>query len=375
MLKRILAAVLAVCLVLLSFGCGKKADGDSGQPSRLSATRDGSRLAVVIGGEEQDPETYAAATELAQTFDETLMIVKYADDFYADYTAVQNIAETVAGDDNVSAIIFANGVKGTGKAVQAVREKRSDLCIVVCNPHEGSVEMKGADLVLSVDFAALGRQMVEKAKEMGAENFVFYTTNRHLKYSSVVAMRSAAEDACKAQKMTFKAASCVDIFDDGRDPETAKRYIAEDAARQKNKLGQKTALFCTVPQVQGAVAAEAVRNGMVMSESFLPSPLLLAQDLGVDLKDHANDSAWALRQLKSGKSGAAGHVATWGFSVTNALLQTALAYASAVVSGGTKTYDVDAVQSILKEYTDGAAVTVTTDANGAYLVMSDSVTL
>lgn len=375
MFKKCLAALLAVCLILLSFGCGQKPGGESTETTLKSAAEDGQKVAIIVGEKSVDPETFSAASEIARAYDSSLMLLTFGAEYAADPDAIKTLAEKVAGDDSVQAILFANGVKGTGTAVQRVREMRSDICIAVCNPHEGSVNMHGADLVLSVDFPALGEAMVNKAKDMGAENFVFYTTNRHMKYSSVVALRSAAEDACKQQKMTFKLASSVDLLENGRDLETAKLYIAEDAARKNEKFGQKTALVSTEPQVQGAVAAEAVRYGMVMPATFLPSPLLLAADLGVDMTGHETDSAYALEQIRAGESGAAGHVATWGFSANTAFLQAVLDWTSRVVGGGGRAVTTDEMQELLIPYTFGADVTVTKDANGAFLVQSELVTL
>ena len=375
MVKKILAVLLCVCLAVLTFGCGKQPEDADTESTRKSAAEDGQRIAIIIGDQSQNPELFAAVAEVARTYDNSVMVLKYAENYYADPDAVKTIAETVAVDENVQAIIFADGVKGTGAAVQRVREMRTDMCIVVCNPHEGSANTREADLVLSVDFPALGEAMVKQAKEMGAKNFVFYTNNRHLKYSSVIALRSAAEEACKEQKMTFKAAMSIDLREDGRDLDSAKLYIAEDASRKNDKFGKSTALVCTEPQVQGAVASEALRYGMVMPATFLPSPLSIAADLGVDLTGHETDSAYAMTQLQADKTRTSGHLATWSFSAGIALFQTALDWTIGILGGNGRATSTDDVQKLLGTHTDGASVTVTTDAYNAFLVQSDLVTL
>lgn len=373
MSRRIIAAVLAVLMILLTFGCGKSAEGTATE--NQNDTADNGKIAIVIGAYEQAPEIYNAASELAKAHPESVMLLKYAENFHADPTAVTNIASSVAENQNVKAIIFADGVKGTAAAITAVREMRDDICIAVCNPHESTLESKAADLMLSVDFPALGQSMVEKAKEAGAENFVFYSTRRHLKYSSVIALRRAAETACKDEGLTFYATSCIDLYEADRTLDGAKQYLAEDAARQEVKIGKKTALFCTEPQVQGALAAEAIAHGMVMPATFLPSPLALAGDLGVDLTDHKTDSAFAMKQLAADSVGAKGVVSTWSFSVYTAFLQAAYDYAAGVAAGSGKVTSADRVQKLLAAHAADAQFTVTTDANGAYLVRSDLVTL
>jgi hypothetical protein len=175
--------------------------------------------------------------------------------------------------------------------------------------------------------------------------------------------------------MTFKVTPCVDQYGSGETLEDAKRYLSEDVPRQNNTFGEKTALICTEPQVQGALAAQAIRYGMVMPATFMPSPISLSADLGVDLTDHETDSAYALEQLRAKDVGAAGHVATWTFSAYAAFVQAAFDYASGVLNGSGTETSTDRVKALVEKYTAGAEVSVSTDANGAYLVQSDLITL
>ena len=376
MSRRVIAALLAVLMILLTFGCGKASDNKNNKTttSKNDSAENG-KIAVIIGDPDQAPEVYAAAGELAAAHPESVMLVKYDENFHTDPTAVARVTAAVAENPVIKAVIFADGVKGTAAAVNTLREKRSDICIVVCNPHESSIESKAADLMLSVDFPALGTDMVKKAKEMGAENFVFYSTRRHLKYSSVIALRQAAEAACKDEGLTFYPTASIDLYESGRTLDSAKTYLNEDAARKDEKLGKKTALFCTEPQVQGALAAEAEAHGMVMPATFMPSPLSLCADLGVDLSDHGTDSAYAMQQLGADSVGVKGTVATWGFSAYVAFVRAAYDYAAGVLAGSGKAASVERVEKLLAPYTAGAKFTVKTDALGAYLVQSDLITL
>ncbi len=371
--RRITAALLAVLMILLTFGCGK-GSGDPKKTTKDPAQIAG-KIAIMAGDRSQSPEVFAAASKIASANPESVMLLKYPDDFYVDPNGLMNVAVAAAENQAVKAIVFADGVKGTGAAVRAVREARDDICIVVCNPHEGSTETKDADLVLSVDFPALAQGMVEKAKEMGAENVVLYSHDRHRKYSSVVALRRELELACEDKNVTFKSANSVDLYENGRSLEAAKLFLGEDAPRKLEKFGEKTALICTEPQAQGALAAAAIRYGMIMPGTFLPSPLAIAADLGVDLTNHETDSKYALEKLRADEIGAAGHVATWSFSAYVAFLNAAFDYAVSAVNGSAAKPTVDTVKSWIEKYTDGAEVAVSTDANFAYLVKSDLVTL
>ncbi len=371
MFRRILAALLAVLLILLTFGCGKGTEEP--EPTAKDAPKIDGKIAIVIGDRSQSPEIYAAASEILSANPDSVLLLKYDEDFYSNPNAVSNVATAVAQNNAVKAILFADGVKGTGAAVKAVRAAREDVCIIVCNPHEGSVGMHDADLILSVDFPALGEAMVEKARDLGAENFVFYTTERYLKYVSVVALQRALKLACEDKEMTFKPSNSIDLYEDGKTLDDAKQYITEDVQRKAEKFGEKTALVCTEPMVQGALAAQAIKSGLYMPGTFLPSPYALAADLGVDLVGHETDAGYALEQLKA--TGAAGHVATWSFSAYTTFLQAAFDYAVSAANGTDKKLTVEDVQKLIEKHTAGASVTVSTDANFAYLVQSELVTL
>ena len=382
MFKKCFAGMLAVMLLLLCFACGQTAEGGTTAATKAEATEvetnpiegDG-KIAVIVGNAEQEPELYPTAKQLSDAYGDTLMILGYSPSYYAVATGLTDSAVAAARDPSVKALVFAGGVNGTANAAEAARRERDDLYIIVCNPLEGTDAFKEtADLVLSVDFAALANKMVQDAKSFGAENFLFYTTDRSLKLSAIRALRTAVNDACKSAGLTSKALSCVDIYAAGKTLDMAKRYLAEDALRKAESIGKKTALFCTEPFVQGALAEAAAAQGMFMPASFLPSPIALADGLGLTLTGHEADSAYALAQLQAAAkdNGTAGHVMTWSFSTPIVFLQAAVDQACAVLDGGAEA-TADSVQTLVQSHTD-ASLTVTADGN-VFLVDSTPVTL
>lgn len=379
MLKRICAAALALLLTCLCVGCGAKTETASttaADASEASVQTVGSddRIAILVGDETQEPELYAAVKQLAGVYGDTIMMLRYSDAYYTSSNGLTDSALAAARDSRVKALIFAGGVNGTVNAAMQAREARKDLCIIACNPLEGTQALSPyADVILSVDFTALAKDLVAQAKAMGAENFVFYTTDRELKLAAIRDMRKTIEQSCKAEEMTCKAASSIDLAAAGNTLETAKRFLLEDAERRADKLGKKTALFCTEPRVQGGVAAAAAQYGLVVPGTFLPSPYALAMELDADLAGHTADSAYALEQLR-GNADVAGRVATWSFSAPIGLLQAAMDYALAVLAGDAdQTPDAAAVERMVKAHTDDAVTVSAKD--GVFLLTSDSIVL
>ena len=377
MTKRILAALLAVTLAFVCFGCGAKETKDN-QPVANAIKGDG-KIALVVGTAEQEPELAAAAQTLATLYGDALVTINYPEHFAVDDTALASAADKAVQDENVKVVIFAGGVNGTAKAAARVRELREDMAIIVCNPLEGidSVRLT-ANLVFSLDFAAFADALVQNAKTMGAENFVFYTTDRSLQLPVIRELRTAVESGCKAQKLTCKAASCVDIYEEGKTVDMAKEYIAEDAERKREKFGEKTALFCTEPTVQGTLAGAAALFKMVVPATFLPSPILPAEFFEIDLTGHETDGAYAFDALQKSAedNGIHGRVATWSFSEPIVALLAAVDYACAFLSGDAGLMvDADAVDGYVRAHTDAAFTFADSGYSHVFLFDSTAVTV
>ena len=377
MFRKCLAALLAVSLVLLCFGCGGKGTNDPGETQ--TGIADGDKIALIVGDAEQEPELAAAADALVAQYGDALTVLHYPTNFATDDTALTDTADKAVQEESVKAVIFANGVNGTAKAAAHVRQIRPETAIIVCNPLEGidSVRLT-ANLIFSLDFAAFADALVQNVKTMGAKTLVFYTTDRDLKLPVIRDLRAAVESGCKTQKLTCKVVSSVDVYAKDRSAEKAKQYIAEDVPRRSETLGAKTALFCTEPLVQGALAKAAAGQKLYMPAVFLPSPIALTGSLDVQTDGHATDSAFALQALQdaAAKNGTHGRVSTWRFSEPVVSLLAAMDYACAVTRGDAGLMvDAGAVDGYARAHTDAEFSFADSVYNNVYLFRSALVTL
>ena len=365
MLKRILAGLVALTLVLLCFGCGKNA--------QKVQFPEGTKVTIFVEEQNKDPENYAAAAALAKTYGENVQVLGLGADYETNTNVISETAVSAAADPQVKAMIFAAGVEGVCRAARMVREQREDMLIVCCSPREGNELLSHyADMTLNVDFAALAENMVQNSKALGAKSFVFYTTNALLKYAYTRDFRTAVETACEKEKLTFKSALGVDLTEDGRDVEMAKQFIREDLARKEEKFGKETAVFTTDPAVQGVLAQEAAARGMTMASTFMPSPIRLAMSMNISLAEHETDSAYAMEQLTA--SDVHGFASTWNTSSAVAMLQTAFAYVTSVLVDGADTWiEADALTEMAKPFAPDMTFKGVYD--GIFLLQSSLVTL
>lgn len=365
MLKRILAGLVALTLVLLCFGCSKNTQ-------KVKFPED-TKIAVFVEDQNKDPESYAAAAELAKTYGDNVLVLGLGEAYETNTNIISETALATAKDPQVKAMIFAAGVEGVCRAARMVREQNADMLIVCCSPREGNELLSHyADMTLNVDFAALAENMVQNSKTLGAKSFVFYTTPAMLKYAYTRDFRTAVESACKKEKLTYKSAMCVDLTEQGRDVDMAKQFIREDLARKEEKLGKEVAVFTTDPVVQGVLATEAAARGMTMASTFMPSPILLASSMNISLAEHETDSAYAMEQLRA--SDVHGHAATWNTSSRIAMLKTAFAYVTSILVDGADTWiEADALTEMAKPFAPD--ITFKGVYDGIFLLQSNLVTL
>ncbi|MBQ3151511.1 MAG: DUF3798 domain-containing protein [Clostridia bacterium] len=372
-MKKILSLVLATALLLCLFGCNDKPAETKDETPVLKG-----KVALFIGSQESDKETFSKSVEFAKEYGNEIMILGYDPYESGQNGTMEKVALSTADDPEVKAMIFSNGVDGTEDTVKQVREKRSDMFIMVCNPVEGVDEVsRYADVVISLDFTEFGKSMVEASKSMGAENFVFYSFNRHIAYPAVRQLRTAVEEACKESEMTFKLATSVDAYEKSRDVETAKLYITEDVTRKDNKFGKNTVLFSTDSLVQSTLATEVKEHGMMMVSSFLPSPLAVAEAFSVSLLEKPTDSAYVMEELKKNvaDSAVSGRVATWGCSLPVLMIESCIDLALDIVEDGEKEINAEGISELLNTYSYGAKIAVKEAECGAYLVTSDFIIL
>ena len=146
---------------------------------------------------------------------------------------------------------------------------------------------------------------------------------------------------------------------------------------------RRTDALCSSPFVSVTVTCTTpvAANSPIcvtMPSVFLPSPLTLAAELGLDIAGHETDSAFALQALQdaAAENGTKDRVATWRFSEPVVSLLAAMDYAAAVTQGDAGLMvDSEQVNGYVKAHTDANFAFSESEWNNVYLFTSTSVTL
>ena len=83
----------------------------------------------------------------------------------------------------------------TAAAIAKAKEIRPDVLYIVGGPNENpDVINAAADLVIDGDTYISGKQMAERAKEMGTETIVYYSFPRHQGYQKVAYAKTQIQE-------------------------------------------------------------------------------------------------------------------------------------------------------------------------------------
>lgn len=375
MLRRITSLITAAIMLLLCFGCSDKTDDGSVTEKAIAPEK---KIALIIGSEKQDGDAFAMAKALKLQYGDNLLVHSYSDNYLNDSLSLTTIATELANDTTVKAIVFGNGVESTAHAAQRVRELRSDMCIIICNPVEEISDLaQNSNLILRLDYKSIADSMVRNAAEMGAETFVFYTFQRHADYSYVKEMREIAGKVCGELKIEYEETFSVDPYVKGSSEEIAKTFVGEDFYRKTKEFGENIAVYSTDPFIQEELIRLAAQKKYIVAGTATLSPFSFANALKVDVKGHETDSKYVLAAVtnKLSKTESKGRMASWNFSAPMMTLRAGFDYAYFLLYAGAGwANNLDALNNIIGEIAGETPFTVKRYSEGnekTFLLGSD----
>ena len=268
--------------------------------------------------------------------------ITYPDNFMTEMETTISQIVSFADDPDMKAVIVNQGIPGTTAAFQRIREKRPDIMLLVGEAHEDpNVIESAADLAINADNISRGYLIIAAAKKLGVTDFVHISFPRHMSYELLSRRRNIMEVACKDLGVKFHFMSAPDPTSDVG-VAGAQQYILEQVPQWLDKLGPKTAFFCTNDAHTEPLLKRLTEDkGGYFIEADLPSPLMgYPGALGIDLADVSGNFPAILKRVEDTviAKGAAGRMGTWtysyGFTNSLGLGELAIKYAKEGVTGG-----------------------------------------
>jgi hypothetical protein len=243
--------------------------------------------------------------------------ITYPDNFTERRNEMISSIIALADDPLMKAIIMNQALPGAIEAFRVIHERRPDIMLFACEPHEDLAEIEDASaLVVSVDFISRGFLLPWAAKQMGADTFVHISFPRHMAYASLGRRMRIIEAACKDLGLRFVYLEVPDPTSDVGAARTLQ-YITDNTRNWVEQYGQNAVFYCTNDAQTEPLLRELFLAGGMFVEADIPSPFNgYPAALGVDLsKENGNWSA-ILKRIETAvvSRGGAGRFGTWRYA-------------------------------------------------------------
>lgn len=358
MMKRLLCLLLAAMMMLTLFACSRGGDDETPtEPENSGATEpagDNWKIGVVTGTFSGGEEEYSAGENVLKKYGADHVVhVTYPDNFMTETeTTISNIS-SLASDPDMKAIVITQAVPGTAAAIDKVKETRPDILFVCGVPGEDpGVIAEKADVIMAAATEEMGTAMVEKAHELGATSFVFYSFPRHMGYATIVARRDVMKEKAAELGMDFIELTAPDPTGDAGSA-GAQQYITDDVPKQIEKYGVDTAFYSTNCGHQEPLIREVARGGAIFPQQCCASPYhAYPAALGIDAAGHEGDIDFMLTAIadKLEEMGNSGRMGTWPVPINMLTMEAGGEYAYEWIMGRTNgNNDTAVLTRIIKE--------------------------
>ncbi len=339
MLKKWICILLAGAL-LLPAGCEKP-----GEPGK-----DVTKIAIITA---ESGEAFEGARILAEKKENILTRT---------FSGSKSEAETVsictelAKDPGVGAIVFVPAIAGIDKAASAVREIRKDILFLAgAEPQDAGFVAQSADVVLTQDLAAMGREIVNEAYRMGAKRIIHYSFARHLLSEPVLKRREVMVARCEELGLSFMDVTTPDPLSAEGGKEEARQFVEEDVPQQVGDYGANTAFFATDPTIMAELVKQVMECGAILPQTCCGSPYHGYTEM-MGIEPTYDDPRGVIGQIARGIApyGNTGRMATWTQSADIFMVEAGVKYAEGYLAGEIKKgADMEKMQSVADEISGG----------------------
>ena len=310
------------------------------------ASQEPYKIAIITGTTTQGEEEYRAAEKLKEQYPDIVVTDTYPDKFAAEVETTIGKILAFAADPQVKAIIMVQAVQGATAAFTQIKTemKRDDILLMAGVPAEDPQSItSAADVVMGVDEINGGAQIVETAKEWGAEVLIHYSFARHMGYETIVARYNIMKDEAARAGIELVQRDAPDPTGDAG-MVGAQNFILEDVPKvMQEYAGKKVCFYCTNCGIQVALQqAVLAEPDAYYALPCCPSPYHGYQE-AFGLTATYGDIEGAIENLAKflDEKGAAERFSTWSIPVNMSMINASFEYACAYAEGKVGKMDVD----------------------------------
>lgn len=262
-MKKIITIILSISMLTLSLTACSKAEG--GDDKKV-------KVGVLTGNEEADSRAYLAAKSISNLY-KLKNKDKNANDEVEHFILPKNsnsakkVVDKIVADEDIEAVVFSGNDKNMLNYIENIKSKREDMLLMGADLDMTVEEMsKNLDLSFESTEMSSGKDTTMLAKEMGAEVFVIYYSDKDLKENENLNKKIAEiKDECAKQNIEFVEVKVNDI-NSKEDEYKVKKFISEDLQKQIYKYGENINVYGTNSTMDDVLLRRAMKSKLIISE-------------------------------------------------------------------------------------------------------------
>lgn len=263
-MKKIITIILSISMLSLSLTACSKAEG--GDDKKV-------KVGVLTGSEETDSRAYLAAKSISGLYklknkdksgnDEVEHFI-----LPSNSNSAKKVVDKIVADEEIEAVVFSGNDKNMLNYVKDIKSKRDDMLLMGADLDMTVDEMsKNLDLSFEPTDMSSGKDTVMLAKEMGAEVFVTYYSDKDLKENENLNKKiDEIKNECANQNIEFIEVKVNDI-NSKEDEYKVKKFISEDLQKQIYKYGENINVYGTNATMDDVLLRRAIKSKLIISET------------------------------------------------------------------------------------------------------------
>ena len=383
-MKKTLCVVLVMCMLIAMIGCtnnentepvesAKPAEpvesaapaepAESAEPAEPVESAEPvafeGKIGIMCGTIATSEEQYRTAEAWKEKLGEDRVVIQtYPDNFMKEQeTTISNLLSLVS-DPEIKVVAIVDGIPGTTAAIEKAKEKRPDVLYIVGSPNEDpSIVAPAADVIIDMDWISHADQMIDRAKELGADTVVVYSFPRLMGYARCIYQDAAARARCEELGMEYVYVAVPDPQSDAGQA-GLQQACREDIPKQLEKYGPNTAFWDYNTYSSSAVIKTLVEAGEgIYINSSQSSPFQgYPEAFNIDVpSDKRGDAEWMVEQLHNYcvENGCSGRFSVRSLPTNCCCLNIAVQYGVRYLQGDVNgKFDADMLKQCFSEVTD-----------------------
>lgn len=269
-MKKIISVALIISMLSISLvGCSSKKDEEKEDI--------GSKIAIVTECQDENADGYKAAEYISNMYklkkengfaNDEIEHIEMPKKFVENKKESEETINKLAKDKDIKAVVFSSKEKGMLEYVNQLKDIRKDIIVLGADLNATEKELaENLNLSYISDNILEGKNTVQLAKEIGADAFILYYSDKDLKEKPNLSRKiDEIESECKEQNLALEKIKVKDI--NTKDDEySVKKFISEDINKQIYKYGDEINLYGTNYTMDDVILKRAIKNTLIVAET------------------------------------------------------------------------------------------------------------